>query len=109
MLINARKKRRNRTPRAVLEQRRMRQTLEAAIEQAIAALDEFDGDADLEPVNGSTLSFDQRLWSAGGDQDEREWVTEDEGSVDEREPDVDAESEVWPTFGAQCEPVDLRA
>lgn len=85
-----------------------RQRLEAAVEAAIAALDAFDGDPDLEPSLGSPEpgygrrrrtkgTLDQRLWSAGdrGEAgEEREEVSEDEGGAcegegdhDEREPD----------------------
>ena len=55
----------------------IRRRLEAAVEAAIAALDQFDGDPDLED------SFDQ------------EDVCEDEGHESDREPDA-PENFPWP-------------
>lgn len=56
----------------------LRQRLEAAVERAIAALDAYDGDADLEPSLGSIGD----RWPS----DQRGWV---QGAADERESDVD--------------------
>jgi hypothetical protein len=75
----------------------LRKRLEAAVEQAIAALDAFDRDPDLEPALGASvprLYTDQRYW-AEGVTDDREHECEDEGSqcedegaADEREPSL---------------------
>lgn len=84
--------------------RQRRQVLESAldrlldaVEAALADLDALDGDPDVEPTLGSPIpyaSVSQVHWAAGGDQDEREDVSEDEGGAcedeggqDEREPD----------------------
>ena len=69
----------------------LRQRLEEAVERAIAALDAYDGDADLEPSMGASEAVcvqwptDQRHW-AQGSGDEREQECEGEGDYDEREP-----------------------
>lgn len=58
-----------------------RRALEAALDAAMALLDELDGDTDLEPVNGSIANPDQRHWAAGGDDGEREPSGDDEPSL----------------------------
>ena len=68
--------------------RALRIQLEAAVERAIAALDAFDGDADLEPSMGfsdSSWLYDQRRWIAERDASDREWECEDEGAQCEDE------------------------
>jgi len=58
------------------------------VERAIAALDAYDGDADLEPSLGSAggpQPYSQRLWGRSA-SDEREEECEGEGDYDEREP-----------------------
>lgn len=84
--------------------RQRRKVLETAldrllgvVEAVLADLDALDGDADLEPSLGAPIpyaSVSQVHWAAGGDQDEREDVSEDEGGAcedeggqDEREPE----------------------
>ena len=73
--------------------------MERAVERLLAAMDAMDGDPDFEPMLGAGESgcwpSDQRRWIQGGDTDEREAVSEDEGAQcegegdhDEREPEV---------------------
>jgi len=64
-----------------------RERLEQAIENAIAALDAFDGDADAEPslgaanpIGGFGSLVDQRRW-ADGAQDDREDDGDDEDAA----------------------------
>lgn len=74
-------------PRSMKE-REIQRLLDAA-DRLMRELDDEDGDADLEPTNGSLGVMpwsDQRRW-ADGNTDEREEVSEDEGAQDEREPD----------------------
>ena len=61
----------------------LRQRLEAAVDRAIAALDAYDGDADLEPSLGWPEG--RHRWGSGG-TDDREEQCEGEGDYDEREP-----------------------
>lgn len=79
-----------------LDFRHWRASIEAEIERLIGILDEFDGDADLEPTLGSPSSDpgwtnrggSQTFWAAGSTEDgEAEDVCEDEGAEhDGREP-----------------------
>ncbi|MBP6010624.1 MAG: hypothetical protein KBA31_00205 [Alphaproteobacteria bacterium] len=67
----------------------LRDRLEAAIERAIALLDQLDGDADLEPSLGSRSCVGSTLSPLGIDPaqyDQRRWAT---GSTDDREDEHD--------------------
>lgn len=70
-----------RTPSLAQRASAARKALGAALEHALAVLDELDGDTDLEPVNGSTVNSDQRHWAAGGGDGEREPAGDNEPSL----------------------------
>jgi len=74
----------------------LRQRLEQAVERAIAALDAYDGDANVEPWLGAPerASYDSRPAWGRGAGDDREEECEDEGAQCEDEgsyPDGDDE------------------
>lgn len=79
----------------------LRQRLEAAIERAVAILDNLDGDPDSEPSLSAGVPrpwTDQRDWIEGA-TDDREEACEDEGAVTgDNEPDMDADCS-WPESG----------
>jgi hypothetical protein len=78
--------------RAVLA--KLRDRLEAAIEQAVTLLDRIDGDPDFEASLAVEELLDQRLWATrAGIGDDLEWGCEDEGHDSDREPDTDSEDD----------------
>ncbi|BDV35676.1 hypothetical protein [Methylocystis iwaonis] len=74
--------------------RGIRARIEATIEALVAALDEMDGDSDVEPSLGSTEMSAERsqlYWGASGaPEGEDEEGGDDEPSGDEREPTLGA-------------------
>lgn len=77
----------------------LRDRLERHLEEMVAFLDEWDGDADLEPSLGARpphQQVTQDIW-AHGNTDDREWECEDEGAGDEdNEPSLG-----WPETGTR--------
>lgn len=83
----------------------LRRQLEAAAERladlltaTVAELDALDGDADLEPSTGAPEDHNRRarrVWAEGGDTDEREEASEDEGGACEDEGADTGDAEPW--------------